>query len=184
MRLQDELVTLRLECTNLYRKGHFTSLELVPPSTLTTTHLKAEPLTKGTHSSSTSWFRKPMTRAELVSISSSEDEGNLRFVYELLSWVEEMQVGVCSRCLYSALRCAGSSSLFAKTRLLRAPCINSLNHWTLAPFSLNFKRWISANPHNPTQNSIGFSILKPFGNSFLSANCTLSGSLREKLQSL
>uniref|UniRef100_A0A8C5P0K5 Calponin-homology (CH) domain-containing protein n=1 Tax=Jaculus jaculus TaxID=51337 RepID=A0A8C5P0K5_JACJA len=92
MRLQDELVTLRLECTNLYRKGHFTSLELVPPSTLTTTHLKAEPLTKATHSSSTSWFRKPMTRAELVSISSSEDEGNLRFVYELLSWVEEMQM--------------------------------------------------------------------------------------------
>uniref|UniRef100_A0A8D1QAX9 Microtubule-actin cross-linking factor 1 n=1 Tax=Sus scrofa TaxID=9823 RepID=A0A8D1QAX9_PIG len=91
MRLQDELVTLRLECTNLYRKGHFTSLELVPPSTLTTTHLKAEPLTKGTHSSA-SWFRKPMTRAELVSISSSEDEGNLRFVYELLSWVEEMQM--------------------------------------------------------------------------------------------
>ncbi|XP_072579852.1 microtubule-actin cross-linking factor 1 isoform X9 [Vulpes vulpes] len=92
MRLQDELVTLRLECTNLYRKGHFTSLELAPPSTLTTTHLKAEPLTKGTHSSSTSWFRKPMTRAELVTISSSEDEGNLRFVYELLSWVEEMQM--------------------------------------------------------------------------------------------
>lgn len=92
MRLQDELVTLRLECTNLYRKGHFSSLELVPPSTLTTTHLKAEPLNKTTHSSSTSWFRKPMTRTELVSISSSEDEGNLRFVYELLSWVEEMQM--------------------------------------------------------------------------------------------
>lgn len=103
MRLQDELVTLRLECTNLYRKGHFTSLELVPPSTLTTTHLKAEPLTKGTHSSA-SWFRKPMTRAELVSISSSEDEGNLRFVYELLSWVEEMQVGVPSGCLCSTRR--------------------------------------------------------------------------------
>ena len=104
MRLQDELVTLRLECTNLYRKGHFTSLELVPPSTLTTTHLKAEPLTKVTHSSSTSWFRKPMTRVELVSISSSEDEGNLRFVYELLSWVEEMQVGVHSKYLCSTLR--------------------------------------------------------------------------------
>ena len=103
MRLQDELVTLRLECTNLYRKGHFTALELVPPSTLTTAHLKAEPLTKGTHSS-TSWFRKPMTRAELVSISSSEDEGNLRFVYELLSWVEEMQVGVHSKYFSSTLR--------------------------------------------------------------------------------
>ncbi|XP_019403108.1 PREDICTED: microtubule-actin cross-linking factor 1 isoform X14 [Crocodylus porosus] len=92
IRLQDELVTLRLECTNLYRKGHFSSLDLVQPSTLSTTHLKAESLTKGTHTSSASWFRKPMTRTELVAISSSEDEGNLRFVYELLSWVEEMQM--------------------------------------------------------------------------------------------
>jgi len=33
-----------------------------------------------------------MTRTELVAISSSEDEGSLRFVYELLAWVEEMQV--------------------------------------------------------------------------------------------
>ena len=144
MRLQDELVTLRLECTNLYRKGHFTSLELVPPSTVTTTHLKAEPLTKGTHSSSTSWFRKPMTRAELVSISSSEDEGNLRFVYELLSWVEEMQVGVYSKCLCSALRFTGSSSLSQRVRLLYAPCIDPLNYYCYLgpkpPSLLNFER--------------------------------------------
>uniref|UniRef100_A0A8C3H3M0 Microtubule actin crosslinking factor 1 n=1 Tax=Corvus moneduloides TaxID=1196302 RepID=A0A8C3H3M0_CORMO len=92
MRLQDELVTLRLECTNLYRKGHFSTLELAPTSTLSTTHLKGEPLTKGLHTSSASWFRKPMTRTELVAISSSEDEGSLRFVYELLAWVEEMQM--------------------------------------------------------------------------------------------
>ncbi|XP_037235799.1 microtubule-actin cross-linking factor 1 isoform X27 [Falco rusticolus] len=92
MRLQDELVTLRLECTNLYRKGHFSTLELVPSSTLSTTHLKGESLTKGLHTSSASWFRKPMTRTELVAISSSEDEGSLRFVYELLAWVEEMQM--------------------------------------------------------------------------------------------
>ncbi|NWV53424.1 MACF1 factor, partial [Daphoenositta chrysoptera] len=92
MRLQDELVTLRLECTNLYRKGHFSTLELAPTSTLSTTHLKGESLTKGLHTSSASWFRKPMTRTELVAISSSEDEGSLRFVYELLAWVEEMQM--------------------------------------------------------------------------------------------
>ncbi|NXP20400.1 MACF1 factor, partial [Scytalopus superciliaris] len=92
MRLQDELVTLRLECTNLYRKGHFSILELMPTSTLSTMHLKGESLTKGLHTSSASWFRKPMTRTELVAISSSEDEGNLRFVYELLAWVEEMQM--------------------------------------------------------------------------------------------
>lgn len=92
MRLQDELVTLRLECTNLYRKGHFSTLELAPVPTLSTTQLKGESLTKGLHTSSASWFRKPMTRTELVAISSSEDEGSLRFVYELLAWVEEMQV--------------------------------------------------------------------------------------------
>ncbi|XP_074418796.1 microtubule-actin cross-linking factor 1 isoform X15 [Larus michahellis] len=92
MRLQDELVTLRLECTNLYRKGHFSTLELAPTSTLSTTHLKGDSLTKGLHTSSASWFRKPMTRTELVAISSSEDEGSLRFVYELLAWVEEMQM--------------------------------------------------------------------------------------------
>ncbi|XP_061453828.1 microtubule-actin cross-linking factor 1 isoform X18 [Rhineura floridana] len=96
VRLQDELVTLRLECTNLYRKGHFSSLDFVQPSSLSTRHLKTEPLLKGMHTAattaSTSCFRKPMTRAELVAISSSEDEGNLRFVYELLSWVEEMQM--------------------------------------------------------------------------------------------
>ncbi|XP_025024482.1 microtubule-actin cross-linking factor 1 isoform X8 [Python bivittatus] len=97
VRLQDELVTLRLECTNLYRKGHFSSpssLDLVQPSSLSTRHLKAEPLLKGTIAppASTSWIRKPMTRVELVAISSSEDEGNLRFVYELLSWVEEIQM--------------------------------------------------------------------------------------------
>uniref|UniRef100_A0A8C3LB73 Microtubule actin crosslinking factor 1 n=1 Tax=Chrysolophus pictus TaxID=9089 RepID=A0A8C3LB73_CHRPC len=94
MRLQDELVTLRLECTNLYRKGHFSTLELAPAPTLSTTQLKGESLTKGLHTSSASWFRKPMTRTELVAISSSEDEGSLRFVYELLAWVEEMQVSM------------------------------------------------------------------------------------------
>ncbi|KAM6399511.1 microtubule-actin cross-linking factor 1 [Rhynochetos jubatus] len=92
VRLQDELVTLRLECTNLYRKGHFSTLDLAPASTLSTTPLKGESLTKGLHTSSAAWFRKPMTRTELVAVSSSEDEGSLRFVYELLAWVEEMQM--------------------------------------------------------------------------------------------
>lgn len=104
MRLQDELVTLRLECTNLYRKGHFSTLELVPSSTLSTMHLKGESLTKGLHTSSASWFRKPMTRTELVAISSSEDEGSLRFVYELLAWVEEMQVSAGSLGQITCLR--------------------------------------------------------------------------------
>ncbi|NXD11445.1 MACF1 factor, partial [Nothocercus nigrocapillus] len=91
-RLQDELVTLQLECTNVYRKGHFSTPELVSSSTRSTTHFKGESLTKGLHTSFASWFRKPMTRTELVAISSSEDEGSLRFVYELLACVEEMQM--------------------------------------------------------------------------------------------
>uniref|UniRef100_A0A8C5TSR9 Calponin-homology (CH) domain-containing protein n=1 Tax=Malurus cyaneus samueli TaxID=2593467 RepID=A0A8C5TSR9_9PASS len=99
MRLQDELVTLRLECTNLYRKGHFSTLELAPMPTLSTTQLKGDSLTKGLHTSSASWFRKPMTRTELVAISSSEDEGSLRFVYELLAWVEEMQIKYIKGCI-------------------------------------------------------------------------------------
>ncbi|XP_062818944.1 microtubule-actin cross-linking factor 1 isoform X15 [Anolis carolinensis] len=113
VRLQDELVTLKLECANLYRKGHFTSSssspssDIVQPSSLHTGgRLKANPLLKGLHTATTasaaaaiaiaasasSWFRKPMSRSELVAASSSEDEGNLRFVYELLAWVEEMQM--------------------------------------------------------------------------------------------
>ncbi|NXA50251.1 MACF1 factor, partial [Nothocercus julius] len=92
MRLQDELVTLQLECTNVYRKGHFSTPELMSSSTRSTTQFKGESLTKGLHTSSASWFRKPMTRTELVAISSSEDEGSLRFVYELLACVEEMQM--------------------------------------------------------------------------------------------
>lgn len=91
---------------------------------------EAEPLTK-THSSSTSWFRKPMTRAELVSISSSEDEGNLRFVYELLSWVEEMQVGIHSKYLCSTL-VPWTQQLSKSVGLLCVPCIDYLNYRCLA----------------------------------------------------
>lgn len=35
-----------------------------------------------------------MARSQLVAMSSSEDEGSLRFIYELLGWVEETQVGL------------------------------------------------------------------------------------------
>uniref|UniRef100_A0A8C3ER95 Microtubule actin crosslinking factor 1 n=1 Tax=Corvus moneduloides TaxID=1196302 RepID=A0A8C3ER95_CORMO len=124
MRLQDELVTLRLECTNLYRKGHFSTLELAPTSTLSTTHLKGEPLTKGLHTSSASWFRKPMTRTELVAISSSEDEGSLRFVYELL-WGsgEPFRAGSRSVLMQSlGLMCVGSLRRLAQQ-------FSVLEHW-------------------------------------------------------
>ncbi|XP_075709208.1 microtubule-actin cross-linking factor 1-like isoform X19 [Rhinoderma darwinii] len=89
LRIQDELLTLRLEYSNLYRKGNFISSELQTSVSLRTSQ---QPGFQTSATSSTSWFRKPMSRAELLALSSSEDEGSLRFVYELLAWVEEMQL--------------------------------------------------------------------------------------------
>ncbi|KAM8975105.1 microtubule-actin cross-linking factor 1 [Pelodytes ibericus] len=89
LRIQDELLTLRLECTNLYRRGNFITSDIQPSVSLNKFHQQSLPTSLN---SSTSWFRKPMSRMELVALSSSEDEGSLRFVYELLAWVEEMQM--------------------------------------------------------------------------------------------
>ncbi|XP_078536890.1 microtubule-actin cross-linking factor 1 isoform X2 [Lissotriton helveticus] len=89
-RLQDELITLKLECSNLYRKGHFASSDLLQPCSTSTT--RTDPNSQAPHLASITGFRRPMSRAELLAISSSEDEGSLRFIYELLAWVEEMQM--------------------------------------------------------------------------------------------
>lgn len=137
MRLQDELVTLRLECTNLYRKGHFSSLELAPTTTLSTTHLKGESLTKGLHTSSASWFRKPMRRTELVAISSSEDEGSLRFVYELLAWVEEMQVSAGPNHLWGGRKLVWTfSCLYLNNRFDCSKFLESADAFVLSWVSL------------------------------------------------
>ncbi|XP_077338182.1 microtubule-actin cross-linking factor 1 isoform X14 [Lithobates pipiens] len=89
LRIQDELLTLRLEYSNLYRRGNLFNSDLQTSTSKNTSHQQ----TLNTSApSSTSWFRKPMSRAELLTLSSSEDEGSLRFVYELLAWVEEMQL--------------------------------------------------------------------------------------------
>ncbi|XP_067862609.1 microtubule-actin cross-linking factor 1 isoform X13 [Heptranchias perlo] len=93
IKLQDELVALRLECTNLYRKGHFiSSTEHLQPLNLTATDLTTDAGSGTLNITSLTWFKKPMTRSELVAISSTQDEGSLRFVYELLAWVEEVQL--------------------------------------------------------------------------------------------
>ncbi|XP_059510267.1 microtubule-actin cross-linking factor 1 isoform X14 [Stegostoma tigrinum] len=93
IKLQDELVALRLECTNLYRKGHFiSSTEHLQPLNLTVTDLTTDVCSGTLHATSLMGFKKPMTRSELIAVSSTQDEGNLRFVYELLAWVEEVQV--------------------------------------------------------------------------------------------
>ncbi|XP_078423163.1 microtubule-actin cross-linking factor 1-like isoform X1 [Cetorhinus maximus] len=93
IKLQDELLALRLECTNLYRKGHFiSSTEHLQPLNLTVTDLTTDVSSGTLHITSLTGFKKPMTRSELVAVSSTQDEGSLRFVYELLAWVEEVQV--------------------------------------------------------------------------------------------
>ncbi|RXN05391.1 microtubule-actin cross-linking factor 1 isoform X1 [Labeo rohita] len=94
--LQEELVSLRLQCASVYRKGHFSTGGLLgehagqmgSPGGLAT--LGAQTLL-GAVGAVASLLRRPMSRADLVAMSSSEDEGSLRFIYELLGWVEETQ---------------------------------------------------------------------------------------------
>ncbi|KAK0139530.1 Microtubule-actin cross-linking factor 1, isoforms 1/2/3/5 [Merluccius polli] len=95
--LQEELVSLRLQCSSVYRKGHFSSQSLGEQTA-------PRPADGGLSFGQTllgavgavgavgaALLRRPMARSQLVAMSSSEDEGSLRFIYELLGWVEETQ---------------------------------------------------------------------------------------------
>uniref|UniRef100_A0A667YU75 Microtubule actin crosslinking factor 1 n=1 Tax=Myripristis murdjan TaxID=586833 RepID=A0A667YU75_9TELE len=98
--LQEELVSLRLQCSSVYRKGHFSQA-------LGSTGVEQtgqRPTDSGLSLGQTllgavgavgavgaALLRRPMARSQLVAMSSSEDEGSLRFIYELLGWVEETQ---------------------------------------------------------------------------------------------
>ncbi|XP_061786769.1 microtubule-actin cross-linking factor 1 isoform X2 [Nerophis lumbriciformis] len=92
--LQEELVSLRLQCSSLYRKGHFS-----PSLGNTTTELPSQRAAGPGFSlgqtllgaAGAALLRRPTARSQLVAMSSSEDEGSLRFIYELLGWVEETQ---------------------------------------------------------------------------------------------
>ncbi|KAL2080392.1 hypothetical protein ACEWY4_024185 [Coilia grayii] len=94
--LQEELVSLRLQCASVYRKGHFSSgllpgeVPLQSRSGRDALSLAGQTLL-GAAAGVASLLRQPMSRSELVAMSSSEDEGSLRFIYELLGWVEETQ---------------------------------------------------------------------------------------------
>uniref|UniRef100_A0A8C5CUT3 Microtubule actin crosslinking factor 1 n=1 Tax=Gadus morhua TaxID=8049 RepID=A0A8C5CUT3_GADMO len=94
---QLELVSLRLQCSSVYRKGHFSSQSLLEQTA-------PRPADRGLSLGQTllgavgavgavgaALLRRPMARSQLVAMSSSEDEGSLRFIYELLGWVEETQ---------------------------------------------------------------------------------------------
>ncbi|XP_066529620.1 microtubule-actin cross-linking factor 1 isoform X2 [Hoplias malabaricus] len=95
-RLQEELVSLRLQCSSVYRKGHFSSGGLLGEQTAqrgsagSLATLGAQTLL-GAVGAAATLLRRPMTRSDLVAMSSSEDEGSLRFIYELLGWVEQAQ---------------------------------------------------------------------------------------------
>lgn len=99
--LQEELVSLRLQCSSVYRKGHFSqSLGGTAAEHNTSQRATDSGLTLGqtllgavgaVGAMGASLLRQPMSRSQLVAMSSSEDEGSLRFIYELLGWVEETQ---------------------------------------------------------------------------------------------
>lgn len=103
--LQEELVSLRLQCSSFYRKGHFSqSLGSTGVEHNTGQRATDSGLTLGqtllgavgaVGAMGASLLRQPMSRSQLVAMSSSEDEGSLRFIYELLGWVEETQVCCC-----------------------------------------------------------------------------------------
>uniref|UniRef100_A0A674F4G5 Microtubule actin crosslinking factor 1 n=1 Tax=Salmo trutta TaxID=8032 RepID=A0A674F4G5_SALTR len=95
-----ELVSLRLQCSSVYRKGHFSP---VTGGDRTAPRGSDSGLSLSTGAQTllgavgvvgvmgAALLRRPMSRSQLVAMSSSEDEGSLRFVYELLGWVEETQ---------------------------------------------------------------------------------------------
>lgn len=102
--LQEELVSLRLQCSSVYRKGHFSQALGSTGSELTSQRRTDSGLSLGqtllgavgaVGAVGAALLRRPMARSQLVAMSSSEDEGSLRFIYELLGWVEETQVSFC-----------------------------------------------------------------------------------------
>uniref|UniRef100_A0A8D3B6U9 Microtubule actin crosslinking factor 1 n=1 Tax=Scophthalmus maximus TaxID=52904 RepID=A0A8D3B6U9_SCOMX len=95
--LQEELVSLRLQCSSVYRKGHFsqalgsTGAEHTSQRAPDTQLSLGQTLLGAVGAVGAALLRRPMARSQLVAVSSSEDEGSLRFIYELLGWVEETQ---------------------------------------------------------------------------------------------
>ncbi|XP_071357170.1 microtubule-actin cross-linking factor 1, isoforms 1/2/3/4/5 isoform X19 [Trachinotus anak] len=95
--LQEELVSLRLQCSSVYRKGHFSQALGSTQAEHTTQRATDSGLSLGqtllgaVGAVGAALLRQPMARSQLVAMSSSEDEGSLRFIYELLGWVEETQ---------------------------------------------------------------------------------------------
>ncbi|XP_053190365.1 microtubule-actin cross-linking factor 1 isoform X6 [Scomber japonicus] len=98
--LQEELVSLRLQCSSVYRKGHFTQTLGSAVTEQTSQRATDSGLSLGqtllgavgaVGAVGAALLRRPMARSQLVAMSSSEDEGSLRFIYELLGWVEETQ---------------------------------------------------------------------------------------------
>nr|XP_043908241.1 microtubule-actin cross-linking factor 1 isoform X15 [Solea senegalensis] len=98
--LQEELVSLRLQCSSVYRKGHFTQTLGSTAAEHTRQRATDGGLSLGqmllgavgaVGAVGAALLRRPMARSQLVAMSSSEDEGSLRFIYELLGWVEETQ---------------------------------------------------------------------------------------------
>ncbi|MEQ2260458.1 hypothetical protein XENORESO_017511 [Xenotaenia resolanae] len=95
--LQEELVSLRLQCSNVYRKGNFSqalgTTGTEPPWQRATDGglSLGQTLLGAVGAVGAALLRRPMARSQLVAMSSSEDEGSLRFIYELLGWVEETQ---------------------------------------------------------------------------------------------
>uniref|UniRef100_A0A8B9IQA8 Calponin-homology (CH) domain-containing protein n=1 Tax=Anser cygnoides TaxID=8845 RepID=A0A8B9IQA8_ANSCY len=80
-KLRDELMAIRTECSSVYSKGHALTTDYVAgvdSGTLQTLKLMQ--------------IRKPLMKSAFVDQNLTEEEVNMKFVQDLLNWVEEMQV--------------------------------------------------------------------------------------------
>uniref|UniRef100_A0A8B9KKY6 Dystonin n=1 Tax=Astyanax mexicanus TaxID=7994 RepID=A0A8B9KKY6_ASTMX len=107
-KLRDNLLALRTECSSVYSKGRSTlSTSLSPALTPGMTPTLTPGLTPGLQPALVGGgemetgvlqhlkqmhIRKPMLKSSLVDPNLSEEEVNLKFVQDLLNWVEDMQL--------------------------------------------------------------------------------------------
>uniref|UniRef100_A0AAR2JH65 Dystonin n=1 Tax=Pygocentrus nattereri TaxID=42514 RepID=A0AAR2JH65_PYGNA len=102
-KLRDDLLALRTECSSVYSKGRTLTSDLTPVLTPAMTPALTpglQPTLVGGGNVETGvlqhlkqmQIRKPMLKSSLVDPNLSEEEVNMKFVQDLLNWVEEMQV--------------------------------------------------------------------------------------------
>ncbi|KAJ0005101.1 hypothetical protein NQD34_011315, partial [Periophthalmus magnuspinnatus] len=100
-KLRDDLLVLRAECSSVYSKGHTLTSEqtkmMISGITQSlnagfSSNIPSPALASGLTAGGMMHIRKPLLKSSLADPSMSEDEVNMKYVQDLLTWVEEMQL--------------------------------------------------------------------------------------------